>query len=92
MYLGFSFFLSVYIISCILVIIATYISFKLDDTVDHTLYGLFDEEIYRFFILMAFVPLANTVVAFAGIIFVLGMLYYCSIHEIIVKICKKIKI
>ena len=43
MYLGLSFFVWIYIISCLLVIIGTYIFFKLDNSVEHTLYGAFDE-------------------------------------------------
>ena len=88
MYLEFDFFLWVYIISCLLVIIGTYIAFKLDDTVEHTLYGAFDEEMYGFFFLLAFVPLANTIIVISYRL----MLLYCLIHERLVKICKRIKI
>ena len=88
MYLGFSFFLLVYIISCLLVIIGTYIAFKFDDTVEHTLYGAFDEEIYGFFFLTAFIPLANTIIVISYSL----MLLYCLVHNRLVKICKKIKL
>ena len=88
MYLGLSFFLWVYIISCLLVIIGTYIAFKFDDTVEHTLYGAVDEEMYGFFFLLSFVPLANTIIVISyGL-----MMLYCIIHSILVKIAKKIKI
>ena len=92
MYLEFSFFLWVYIISCLLVIAGTYIAFKLDDTVEHTLYGAFDEEMYGFFFILAFVPLANTTIAFISIINGILLLYYCLIHDRLVKICKRIKL
>lgn len=93
MYLGFSFFLWIYIISCLAVIIGTYIAFKTDDTIEHTLYNFFDtDEMYGFFFCLAFVPLVNITISITYIIIGLSYIYFYIIHNRLVKICKKIKI
>lgn len=90
MVIGIGFLLCCYAISCILVLLGTYIAFKLDDDIaEHNLYEFFTEDTYPLFVAFAFAPIANTVI----VIWVsIGLLYYFLFHNRIVKFCKRTKI
>ena len=84
----FNLFIFLYIIGGIITLIGTYITFKLDKKIEHTLYNIFSDNDYGTCIIISLIPIANIILSVGYIIL---LIYYC-IHKRLIEFCKRIKI